>query len=124
MEQYLVKVITYIGFVAKDTSNCHYADTIRIVITSTTNLWSLNIQNLEVYPLPAKKVLNIILPLETKEGNIILYNTEGKVMFERKILAKSNKLIQLDIASLPNDVYFIDFHTKNSKYRAKLVKSE
>lgn len=62
-----------------------------------------------IYPNPTSKTLNF----RNIKGNIKLYNSFGKLVFEKKLI---NHNESIDISKLPNGVYFIKSNNNNFKF--------
>ena len=64
---------------------------------------------IEFYPNPAQKILYIKLPKQSNdEVNIQMYNTMGiELMNDISINKKDNRIIQVDIAGIPNGLCYI-----------------
>ncbi len=81
----------------------------------SSNIDDIAIDNIEIYPNPAKDLLNI----KTDESNftIDIYNSIGKL-----VLSAENQN-QISISELPNGTYFLQITTKQGVYNQKVVKN-
>jgi hypothetical protein len=93
-----------------------------IVLNTITPQVSNN--QIKLFPNPtADDKISIILSKEVINGNIIIYNLQGKVVstFEIKSLIKQNQL-DLNISNLSQGIYFIEISTNTSKELKRLVR--
>ncbi len=75
---------------------------------------------MSVYPNPANGVVNLILDLPSQEtGEISVMDLTGKVVFQ--IGAISNKQVTLDLSSIPNGIYLVQFKGSESIATSKIV---
>lgn len=87
--------------------------------TITTSLLSneFNEQILNIYPNPSNGIFEIIASADIEIKNIVVTNSIGQV-----VLLSNNKT-QIDISSLNNGIYFINFFLSNSNKVVKIFKN-
>jgi len=71
----------------------------------------------EVYPNPAKDILNLNIPSNISDKEIRIYNLLGET--KKYSIAKNNNI---DISGLSDGVYFIEISSCNKFFRTKFVK--
>ena len=106
----------------KDTLGCIYGDTINIFITSTVSINDWNIENLIIYPTPAKDNLQIELPTTIKNGEIKILNTEGKIVWSKLFQKNTESTLKIDISSFAKGLYIIQLKANSQVYNAKMIK--
>jgi len=89
---------------------------------STTSIkeWSVE-QEIKLFPNPSSNQLNIKLPEDCSEGNLIIYNSLAEKILERPMNQSS---LILDISHLPEGSYFIEFHANSVKYSSRFLKAD
>jgi polyhydroxybutyrate depolymerase len=65
-----------------------------------------NENNISIYPNPATDVVNIQFEKGQQPENIIIYNSQGQIVFQQNIPQDQTK-IQISIANLAPGIYFI-----------------
>ncbi len=89
-------------------------------ITLST-LDNLNAQNVNLYPNPATDRIWVELPNTAgKSYQILLYNVEGKTVWEGKNTGGGK--IEISLSSLPKGLYQFYATTGKEHFRAKVVK--
>ena len=75
--------------------------------------------DIKVYPNPGRDRLNIALPEElTPEGTLSLKDLQGKIMLRQVISAR---LEQLEVADLPQGIYFLEIRCQEKIFGARVV---
>lgn len=78
-------------------------------------------RRLEVYPNPAKDVLNISLKGEAMNNMVVqLYGANGKLVLERAV--DNSKQIQLDMSSLPKGIYMLKVNSEEGVTARQITK--
>lgn len=88
-----------------------------VTIILTDNIETLSKNNIEIYPNPAKNILNI----SSKNGQIKtidIFDISGKQV---KCLETDKEQLSINIADLKQGVYFIKLNTKNGVSTHKLI---
>ena len=77
--------------------------------------------DVQLYPNPAKDILNIKIEEKIFEENVslIIYNSIGEKVFEKNAINK--KLIQIPIRHLTNGQYFLIIKNENDTYFSKFI---
>ena len=75
---------------------------------------------LNIFPLPANDIMTIDLN-SPGEYILCLYNASGIRILERKIKGEDNKSINLDVASLPQGIYYLWLYTDNYNETRKVL---
>ncbi|HNR20755.1 MAG TPA: T9SS type A sorting domain-containing protein [Bacteroidia bacterium] len=100
------------GFIAKYGTIC---------TTDIQELSNSQKTQLNIYPNPASRYINIIV----KEGNInaiSILNTLGQTVFKKQLLKYNQENTQLNISTLPPGIYIIQVTGKNNPATAKFIK--
>ncbi|MDD3877692.1 MAG: T9SS type A sorting domain-containing protein [Bacteroidales bacterium] len=89
------------------------------IITAVTavGMNSFN-EDVQIFPNPAKDMINIVSPYNTFE--IGIYNLNGQKMYDSKFNNAEGK-ISLDISHLSDGVYFLHIQTPQSIITHKLL---
>ncbi len=78
------------------------------------------LQNLFIYPNPANKQFQIILPNEVNNLNITIYDILGKIIQHE---TKSGKNIVVNFKeNFPSGIYFVKLNINNETYISKIIK--
>lgn len=77
-----------------------------------------------IYPNPAKdKITSIIKLTKDTSGEVLIYNSLGKIQYEAAIkLVKGENPISIDISHLSNGLYFISIQTNEETLQSKFLK--
>lgn len=129
---YRVKSLPWLANGASINNTAHiYFDINPAVVTNTTltlidNTVSIPEQNISIstiiiQPNPASGELRI-KNAELKIENIEIYNVLGKKIFNRQPEANSQKLITIDVSSLPSGLYFVKVKGEKTERVGKFVK--
>jgi hypothetical protein len=62
------------------------------------------LDEINIYPNPVNKILNIDVPLEFIDGELVLFNMLGLELHKKNI---SNKLTKINLSDFENGSYFI-----------------
>lgn len=82
-------------------------------ITSSTNE-VVEANFLEVFPNPASEVVNLRLNLEgTQDVHLMLFDSQGRTVAQRKFENVSREIISLPVHSLPAGTYYVRLSTPN-----------
>jgi Leucine-rich repeat (LRR) protein len=102
----------------KGNSNFKSAEEISFIveIISRTNVGTINGNSIAVYPNPTTGILNLDLD---ENADIQLFDSQGKIVFFKKIDVQNNK--QIDIQHLRKGIYQLLVNGKGIKYRSKVV---
>jgi hypothetical protein len=92
----------------------------------TTELSTVGIQkqvssSVKIYPNPADEVLNIQLPDNSSVKRIELLNSLGSVVRNQDNLSASEKFTHMNIANLPEGLYFVRLIGENSHQTIRLL---
>ena len=72
---------------------------------NSTGIVSQNkLDEINIYPNPVNKILNIDVPLEFIDGELVLFNMLGQELHKKNI---SNKLTEINLSDFENGSYFI-----------------
>lgn len=78
------------------------------IFTGVTNT-NVNEDNIRVYPVPAKNIINLSLgTMDDENMTITMYNILGAKVMSQKMKAISGDIIQLDISDRDSGIYFIN----------------
>jgi hypothetical protein len=81
-------------------------------VTSIANTSKANRIQLDMYPIPAKNILNVVHN-NNKVAKAILYNVLGKKIMEYYTPANANGF-SINTASIPNGMYILDVRDNNN----------
>ncbi|MDR2010611.1 MAG: C25 family cysteine peptidase [Bacteroidales bacterium] len=120
----------YIKDVSQSTgSDCAWIDNIILPPFSTSVIVTnedieINENKLDIYPNPAKNVVNILFNVnDNLSSNIKIYNISGQVVYELSNIefekGANHAIINSD--SFVNGNYFVEIITKNEIYRSRFV---
>lgn len=76
--------------------------------------------NISIYPNPSSNQINITLPDEVNDAEIIVADILGKLVIHKYV---SGKNLVVDINTLPSGSYMVKIQHKNSIYTGKFVRS-
>ena len=77
------------------------------------------LDEINVYPNPVTEILNIDVPLEFIDGELILYNIFGQELHKKII---SNKLTEINLSNFENGSYFIFIKKEAVVKKYKIIK--
>lgn len=121
MELQIQLMIEYELYFNDNQDTCTYVDASN-VIDIPTSIFLQSIRSLELYPNPASKQINALLPAEII-GDILsirLLNIQGQQEKFAYSLDVTN--LNLDISKLSKGVYFLEISTNSERYLGKVVK--
>lgn len=106
-----------------DKNHCSVKDTIVVNATAIENQFD-DLTELEIFPNPAKDVLNLRFQTNISETmNISLSNTLGqKLKSLQYSLTPGSNRVTLSIGDLPSGLYLLDLEMKGEKMQTKLIK--
>ncbi|MEQ8475031.1 choice-of-anchor D domain-containing protein [Fulvivirga sp.] len=90
-------------------------------VTDSDNLY----QNLKLYPNPAGNEISIQISnndIATNDGRIVITDVASKEVLSISVVSIEDTLYKIDISSLEESLYFIEFHQGNTIYRGKFIK--
>ncbi|MBK7681598.1 MAG: T9SS type A sorting domain-containing protein [Bacteroidetes bacterium] len=91
-----------------------------IVQTTSINEWVAN-GKLNMYPNPARDVLNISLPESYQQGMLMVYDLQGRLIWNEKVIP-SNEIYRMNTLALDPGMYTILYVSGNSRYSSRFVK--
>lgn len=94
-----------------------YTNPIWLKINSPNSITEYLEPSFRIYPNPANKFINIEVQLENSHGNLMIYNSFGQVVLDKKI----NKSRKIDISNLKPGVYNLVFKTDGQVKTISLV---
>jgi len=74
----------------------------------------------KITPNPATNQIRVLMDVLLSNATIVLYNMVGRKLIEKNLTPTSNSY-PLDIASLPNGVYFLELISHKKRSRQKVV---
>lgn len=74
--------------------------------------------NLQLTPNPASHLVRIEMPNPIGTADLIIYNVNGKKVYENKI---NNSTINLDVSGFVNGLYMVTIQTDSKQYRSKML---
>ncbi|MBK7965561.1 MAG: T9SS type A sorting domain-containing protein [Bacteroidetes bacterium] len=91
-----------------------------IVQTTSINEWVAN-GKLNMYPNPARDVLNISLPESVKQGMLMVYDLQGRLIWNEKV-NPTNEIYKMSLLAIDPGMYTILYVSGNSRYSSRFVK--
>ena len=91
-----------------------------IVQTTSINEWVAN-GKLNMYPNPARDVLNISLPESVLHGMLMVYDLQGRLIWNEKV-NPSNEIYKMSLLAIDPGMYTIHYVSGNSRYSSRFVK--
>ena len=97
----------------------------RIVLNTPTSTKNIEVENLEVYPNPAKGHIALSFKESIPEdSSVYMYNSLGELM-KKQGLKYGSRMESIQIADYPNGLYFLSVKKGNiSIYLGKFIKKE
>ncbi|MCI5083013.1 MAG: T9SS type A sorting domain-containing protein, partial [Saprospiraceae bacterium] len=90
-----------------DENGCQVMQTYTVPLVTGTNELAL-LRKWEVYPNPAKEVLNLRMELETvQSGWLELYHIQGKQILRKQLSEQRNYQIDLNVSPFPAGIYLL-----------------
>ena len=78
--------------------------------------------NITLYPIPAKNIINILLKtVEDDDMTITFYNITGQVVVSKQVKAISNDIVQIDCSGIDAGLYFISINNGNKTITKKVT---
>tara|TARA_R110001592_G_scaffold162584_2_gene395885 strand:+ start:8882 stop:10318 length:1437 start_codon:yes stop_codon:yes gene_type:complete len=96
-----------------------YLNAIDTVITSSVGIVKNEIQNLAVYPNPARDFVKLDLPNLGKKYQLSLYSLSGQVIIQKEQFSSD----QLSVSELPQGVYLLRLKADDAVYQARFMKT-
>ena len=104
-----------------DAAGCEFTSEIFEVVTNTDNIEAVS--RLAVSPNPFEDKLMIQLETtEVLELNILIYDVQGKLVFEKTMLANGAHTETLSLDSLQAGVYVMHFRTDDGEMTRKIIR--
>ncbi|MBK9639097.1 MAG: T9SS type A sorting domain-containing protein [Bacteroidetes bacterium] len=91
-----------------------------IVQTTAINEWVAN-GKLNMHPNPAKDVLNISLPESVLHGMLMVYDLQGRLIWNEKV-NPTNELYKMSMNAIDPGMYTILYVSGNNRYSSRFVK--
>ena len=91
-----------------------------IVQTTSINEWVAN-GKLNMYPNPARDVLNISLPESVLHGMLMVYDLQGRLIWNEKV-NPTNEIYKMSMLAIDPGMYTILYVSGNSRYSSRFVK--
>ncbi|MFY0712936.1 spondin domain-containing protein [Seonamhaeicola sp. NFXS20] len=92
--------------------------TITITLNSVLNNVEFNLNDIEIYPNPAKDNIAIATPKHIELKTVEIYNVIGTL--NKNIIIRENKLpLKIDVSNLNTGIYLVKLNTKNNKSLTK-----
>lgn len=98
----------------EDTATLNFTTPIEGTVSLATDETENSGQNIQLFPNPAKDILNIIT--DSKIQNVKVYDASGR-LFSARIDEKG----KIDISSLKNGTYFIEILTYKKRFHRKFI---
>lgn len=89
--------------------------------TETMGLDSYLLQGLEIYPNPAKDVVNINLQKPGNKVNVAIYDMNGRLVISEKFTGVTTFEESFDISRLNTGIYFVKIDSDGKKISKKLI---
>lgn len=89
-------------------------------VPPTANMQETKMQSIQLYPNPAKEILNIGLTGSDLPDTLEIYNLTGQLMKKSNVINNSD--LSIDVSSLSNGVYFIKISKKDENKILRFVK--
>ncbi len=77
------------------------------------------LDEINIYPNPVNKILNIDVPLEFIDGELVLFNMLGQELYKKNI---SNKLTEINLSNFENGSYFIFLKKDTLRKKNRIIK--
>lgn len=87
---------------------------------NTLNLEKFNLGQLNIYPNPSSKIINVKLRKNYKEISAVVYDVTGKSVVKSKF--QNSETFNMDISVLSEGIYILKVITDNYSYSAKIIK--
>ena len=102
---------------------CDNTDNITINVRDCTGLEEYEMSKaISVYPNPANRVLNIgILDAEIKELDLKLFNSTGKLVYQKSVFNTKNNIITVDLSEFSTGLYLMRFNTGKNVFSKQIV---
>jgi len=104
---------------ASDTNGCNtnmFCDSVSFVV----GINDINFEEkVKIYPIPAKKYLNIDVPKKYIGGKISISNIVGEEL--KTLTAEANTQNQILVNDIPNGIYFVSIEVNNEKVFTKRI---
>jgi hypothetical protein len=76
---------------------------------------------LNVYPNPATNVLNISLPESVQPGIVMVYDLQGRLIWQEKV-NQVNEMYRMSLQAVDPGMYTIQFISGNNRYSSRFVR--
>ncbi|MCX6294709.1 MAG: C10 family peptidase [Bacteroidetes bacterium] len=91
-------------------------------VLTATNIEDQKLDDVLVYPVPSKNIVNIQLgKIEEENMSIEVYNMLGEKVISKQIKAVSKDVIQLDLSDKDAGLYFVNIHNGTKKTTKKIA---
>lgn len=87
----------------------------------TTEISNLEKTAVNIFPNPANTTITLYLESEMLNGNIAIFNVQGKKIME--VIADNSLYKTIDVSTLNNGVYFLKYFSNNKSITTKFIKS-
>jgi Secretion system C-terminal sorting domain len=91
-----------------------------IVQTTAINEWVAN-GKLSMFPNPASDELNISLPESYQQGMLMVYDLQGRLIWNEKV-NPTNEIYKMSLLAIDPGMYTILYVSGNSRYSSRFVK--
>lgn len=88
--------------------------------TLSTNSFTSNTIDVKIYPNPSQDFIAIQIPMATKDMQVVLLDTTGKIIKESQILQGSTLSI-IETDTLYNGIYFVKITNDNTSTTQKII---
>ncbi|CAH8296040.1 putative secreted protein (Por secretion system target) [Mariniflexile fucanivorans] len=110
------KLITMVGTDANPSNPLSTVDVYSLAGTLSVNQVGLLSKKIKSYPNPTENLINITNPLNSNESaTLSVFSVNGQLVLEKKVF-ENEKLIQLDVSSLPNGLYLYKINDYSNKF--------
>jgi hypothetical protein len=95
---------------------CNSPEEVEEACLTSTDEHAAIVNDIQIFPNPAKKTITIVSPSEAKIKEINIYNQTGLV-----ILQKKSPVNKIDVSALQPGLYFVELATHDGNVRKKLI---
>ena len=91
-------------------------------VLSTTGVSDVTFDQLTVYPIPSKNIVNLQFG-EVEDGNMVIdvFNMVGEKVISKQVKAVSHDVIQLDLSDKDAGLYFVNIHSGTKTITKKIT---
>ena len=91
---------------------------VRSIVTSSVSIQELNKENIQIYPNPAKDIINIIIPSNDEEMLVDVFSVGGQLVKTKQVYRNN---IQIPVGDLEKGLYLVRVKTNSKVYTTKVM---